>query len=407
MKPLKVTMTNSLVMHYNLHKQMDMVEPYKATYKDLVNFHSPEYIKFLSTVSPANENSFLPEVNRFNVKDDCPIFPGLYDYCRSVAGATMMAANKLNSGEYETIINWSGGFHHAKVCEASGFCYVNDINLGILELLKIHNRVLYIDIDVHHGDGVEEAFYITDRVMTASFHKYGDFFPGTGRLDDVGFGKGKNYSINVPLKDGIDDKSYEDIFVPVIQKIIEVFQPSAILMQCGGDSLSGDRLGCFNLTHAGHGRCVEFVKSFNLPLILVGGGGYTIDNVAKAWTYETGIVVGSRLDEDIPYNQYLTYFAPNYKLKIPPMSIENMNTRAETDQIISTIHERLRGLTIAPSVQMSITPSFLIDEEQIDSDEEFLYERILDDNGFDGERELEQTERITKTDNLPQVEKSD
>ncbi|ORD98521.1 HDA1, partial [Hepatospora eriocheir] len=167
------------------------------------------------------------------------------------------------------------------------------------------------------------------------------------------------------------------------------------------------RLGCFNLTHAGHGRCVEFVKSFNLPLILVGGGGYTIDNVAKAWTYETGIVVGSRLDEDIPYNQYLTYFAPNYKLKIPPMSIENMNTRAETDQIISTIHERLRGLTIAPSVQMSITPSFLIDEEQIDSDEEFLYERILDDNGFDGERELEQTERITKTDNLPQVEKSD
>lgn len=80
----------------------------------------------------------------------------------------------------EICINWGGGLHHAKKSEASGFCYVNDIVLGILELLKYHQRVLYIDIDVHHGDGVEEAFYTTDRVMTVSFHKYGEYFPGTG-----------------------------------------------------------------------------------------------------------------------------------------------------------------------------------------------------------------------------------
>lgn len=82
----------------------------------------------------------------------------------------------------EICINWGGGLHHAKKSEASGFCYVNDIVLGILELLKYHQRVLYIDIDVHHGDGVEEAFYTTDRVMTVSFHKYGEYFPGTGEL---------------------------------------------------------------------------------------------------------------------------------------------------------------------------------------------------------------------------------
>lgn len=81
----------------------------------------------------------------------------------------------------EICINWGGGLHHAKKSEASGFCYVNDIVLGILELLKYHQRVLYIDIDVHHGDGVEEAFYTTDRVMTVSFHKYGEYFPGTGK----------------------------------------------------------------------------------------------------------------------------------------------------------------------------------------------------------------------------------
>jgi histone deacetylase 1/2 len=88
----------------------------------------------------------------------------------------------LNRGLCDIAINWAGGLHHAKKMEASGFCYVNDIVLGILELLRYYARVLYIDIDVHHGDGVEEAFYTTDRVMTVSFHKYGEFFPGTGEL---------------------------------------------------------------------------------------------------------------------------------------------------------------------------------------------------------------------------------
>ena len=96
--------------------------------------------------------------------------------------------------------------------EASGFCYVNDIVLGILELLKYHNRVLYIDIDVHHGDGVEEAFYTTNRVMTVSFHKYGDFFPGTGDIKDIGYNEGLYYAVNVPLNSGIDDDSFYVLF---------------------------------------------------------------------------------------------------------------------------------------------------------------------------------------------------
>jgi len=105
-------------------------------------------------------------------------------------------------------INWAGGLHHAKKFEASGFCYVNDIVIGILELLKYHPRVLYIDIDIHHGDGVQEAFYLTDRVMTVSFHKYGNyFFPGTGDMYEVGAESGRYYCLNVPLRDGIDDQS--------------------------------------------------------------------------------------------------------------------------------------------------------------------------------------------------------
>lgn len=105
----------------------------------------------------------------------------------------------LAEGKYTYGINWSGGLHHAKQSEASGFCYINDCVLAILELLKTFQRVLYIDIDIHHGDGVEEAFYLTDRVMTCSFHKFKDYFPGTGHIDDVGKDSGTYHAVNFPL----------------------------------------------------------------------------------------------------------------------------------------------------------------------------------------------------------------
>lgn len=179
-----------------------------------------------------------------------------------------------------------------------------DIVLGILELLRYKQRVLYIDIDVHHGDGVEEAFYTTDRVMTVSFHKYGEYFPGTGELRDIGVGQGKHYSVNFPLRDGIDDRSYKGIFEPVIKSVMEYYRPEAIVLQCGGDSLSGDRLGCFNLSMQGHANCVNFVKSFNLPVLVLGGGGYTMRNVSRTWAYETGLLVGQHMGPDLPYNDY-------------------------------------------------------------------------------------------------------
>jgi histone deacetylase 1/2 len=221
----------------------------------------------------------------------------MFDFFAISAGGSLSAAHRMNKGDSDITINWAGGLHHAKKGEASGFCYVNDIVLGILELLRYHQRVLYIDIDVHHGDGVEEAFYTTDRVMTVSFHKYGEFFPGTGDVTDVGHGKGRNYSINVPLRDGVDDESYQSLFVPIMQKIMEWYQPGAVVLQCGADSLAGDRLGVFNLSMRGHTDCVEFMKSFNLPLMVLGGGGYTTRNVARTWTFETAAITNTELPE--------------------------------------------------------------------------------------------------------------
>ena len=333
-------------------------------------FHTDEYVDFLYRVTPDTVDSFVREQAKFNVGDDCPVFDGLFEYCSISAGGSMEGAARLSRDKCDIAINWAGGLHHAKKGEASGFCYVNDIVLGILELLRYHPRVLYIDIDVHHGDGVEEAFYTTDRVMTCSFHKYGEFFPGTGELRDTGFDKGKNYACNVPLRDGITDESYKSIFQPVVQRIMEQYQPSAVVLQCGSDSLSGDKLGCFNLSMRGHANCVEFVKSFGLPLLLLGGGGYTMRNVSRVWAYETGLASCQELSPILPVNEYYEYFGPEYRLDVRPSNMEDLNTREYLDKVTAQVFENLRHVAPAPSVQGHVEPRLAHDMALEDEDDD-------------------------------------
>jgi len=242
-----------------------------------------------------------------------------------------------------------------------------------LELLKKHERVLYVDIDIHHGDGVEEAFYTTDRVMTVSFHKFGDYFPGTGDIRDIGYGKGKYYSLNVPLDDGIDDESYHYLFKPIIGKVMEVFRPGAVVLQCGADSLSGDRLGCFNLSIKGHAECVKYMRSFNVPLLLLGGGGYTIRNVARCWCYETGVALGLEVEDKMPQHEYYEYFGPDYTLHVAPSNMENKNSRHLLEEIKCQLLDDLSKLRHAPSVQFQERPPDTelpeADEDQEDKEE--------------------------------------
>lgn len=199
----------------------------------MTRFHTDEYVNFLFNVTPENAQQLTYQGTRFLVGEDNPAFDGLFEFCSISAGGSVgaslpfkalfslttrpgsAAAHRLMEGEADIAINWAGGLHHAKKREASGFCYINDIVLAILEMLRTVPRVLYIDIDCHHGDGVEEAFYTTDRVMTCSFHKFGEYFPGTGTLRDRGRGKGRGYALNIPLKDGITDEAYKGVFQPV------------------------------------------------------------------------------------------------------------------------------------------------------------------------------------------------
>ncbi|CDW53218.1 histone deacetylase [Trichuris trichiura] len=402
MKPHRMRMAHALICGYGLCNDMYILRPHDATFEELTQFHSDDYIEFLQNVSNDIEVSeekykqkcqlaFLYSINDdqffvVNVGEDCPIFPGLIEFCRKSAGGSIDAADRLNKGSAYIGINWSGGLHHAKRWEASGFCYVNDIVLAILELLITHERVMYIDIDCHHGDGVEEAFYTTDRVLTVSFHKGGEFFPGTGHIGDVGLEKGTFYAVNVPLKEGITDDTYETVFRPVVSEAIERFKPNAIVMQCGADSLTGDRLGCFNLTIRGHGSCVKFVRQQNIPLLLLGGGGYTIRNVARCWTYETSLAVGKNVPNKLPYTEYHDYYIPDNCLHIAPSNMTNANSELHLRSIVCKVMQNIHAMPACPSVGIhetmdSLTAILKSDngDREVDHTDEHLPDYVVDE----------------------------
>lgn len=155
MKPHRIRMAHNLIVHYNLHRRMEICRPYPAAPSDIRLFHSPEYVAFLSSVTPETlvDPAFTRLLKRFNVGEDCPVFDGLFGFCQASTGGSIGSAVKLNRGDADIAINWAGGLHHAKKSEASGFCYVNDIVLGILELLKVHRVCFYLfnRLRMRHG----------------------------------------------------------------------------------------------------------------------------------------------------------------------------------------------------------------------------------------------------------------
>ncbi|KAJ4312426.1 histone deacetylase [Neodidymelliopsis sp. IMI 364377] len=397
MKPWRLTLTKQLVLSYGLEYTMDIYEPRPASYEELAIFHDREYLSYLSHITPQNAK---PEDQQYIAygfggdSNDCPVFDGLWNYVSLYTGASMSAAWNLLNNRSDIAINWSGGLHHAKKNLASGFCYVNDIVIAIQLLLTQHQRVLYIDIDVHHGDGVEQAFESTDRVFTLSFHKYGidkhgwPFFPGTGNINEMGpadpANRGKAHSLNIPLDDGIDDDQYKWLFKTITSKVIEKYNPQAIVLQSGADSLGGDRLGRFNLNIKAHGSCIETVKSFGRPLVLIGGGGYTPRNVARTWCHETSVCVGVELHNDLPTHiPYLQAFQGEENgggILYPDLHNtkrhDNLNTTPRLQKLLEHAMENLRYMEGAPSVVCNTKG---ITEEQIMKIREQVEQELADE----------------------------
>jgi len=314
----------------------------KGDEESLALFHSKDY---LDVLKEANTGHFSGNAYRYGLgPGDNPIFPGLYDWSLWITGATLQAVEFVADGEGEIAFTIAGGLHHAMRSRASGFCYVNDPVIGILKLLNRGMRVVYIDIDAHHGDGVQTAFYETDQVLTISLHETGStLFPGSGFEYEIGEGKGKGYSVNVPLLPYTDDEIYLWAFEEIVPPLVRAFQANVVVTQLGVDTFFNDPLTNLHLTILGYEKVVRRMKSLVQRWIALGGGGYDISNVARAWTLTWAVMNGIELKEDLP-DAYLEKAAKwgthETKLREVPgwaRHGERSEIRKETERVVEYI----------------------------------------------------------------------
>jgi acetoin utilization protein AcuC len=265
----------------------------------VLSFHSAAYINRLKEFSSSDDPraDFL-----FGLGDaDCPVFKGLYDYAALGAGATLKACKLVATEGYDSVLSLAGGWHHAHSSKASGFCYLNDAVLAINWLLDQGKRVAYLDIDAHHGDGVQEGFYNDDRVLTISMHESGIyFFPGTGFEDEIGTGKGRGYCVNLPLIAHTDDPLYMKAFDEVAFPLLAAFNPDIIVAQIGADTFRTDPLTRLEITTHSYAYLLRKIKALKIPWVALGGGGYDMMNTARAWTIAWSIMNNIDLPPRLP-----------------------------------------------------------------------------------------------------------
>jgi acetoin utilization protein AcuC len=335
----RLTMTHDLIEAYGLlnREGVSVIEPEPAREEDILRWHSPD---FVAALRRADAGESIPGDEAYGLgTGDNPVFPGLWRYCLLYTGATLAAVKAVTDGGAGAAFNMAGGLHHAHAGRASGFCYVNDIVLGILELLDRFDRVLYVDIDAHHGDGVEEAFWRSDRVLTLSLHESGRYlFPGTGFETEIGEGAGRGFSVNVPFQPGVTDGIYLRCFQEVAVAILEHFRPQAVVAQLGVDGLARDPLAHLGLGNGVHAKVTEFLASQGLPLVALGGGGYDLDNVARGWTVVWDALLSAGTSDDIP-EAYLRRYGGRRALRDRPF--DDRDAPAETRKDALRVREHL------------------------------------------------------------------
>lgn len=266
--------------------------PVRATKSELKNFHSTKYLEALQRAAAGKMSR--EHLSMGLGTPDCPVFKDMFDFASWACGATLTGAELILSGETNIAFNPSGGFHHARAEKASGFCYLNDLVLACMRFSNNDKRVLYLDIDAHHGDGVQEAFYATNQVMVISLHESGKtLWPGTGFEDEIGNGAGKGFTVNVPLPIGIWDAAYLEVFTEIVIPLIKAYEPDIFVLQSGMDALAGDGLAHLELTNNAHAEIIDRLLRFNKPMLVTGGGGYHVDNTVRGWALVWEILCGS------------------------------------------------------------------------------------------------------------------
>jgi acetoin utilization protein AcuC len=298
----RLDLTWRLMEAYGLTKVAGAVlkTPDPAEESELLRFHTEEYLAVLKAANTGRAPAAV--VCRYGLgPGDNPVFPGLWDVARLAAGGSLLAARVVAEGQVGRAFHFAGGLHHAMPDRASGFCYVNDAVLAILHLRVRGLRVAYIDIDAHHGDGVQAAFYSDPNVLTISTHERGDrLFPGTGFVEELGDGEGRGYSVNLPLDVLTDSNLYQPAFEAVVPPLLRAFRPDVVVAQLGIDSHRTDPLTHLALDVQGFSRTVARIAEMAPRLVALGGGGYDLGNVARAWTAAWAVINGVKLSDELP-----------------------------------------------------------------------------------------------------------
>ena len=300
MRPTRLRYTYELLESYGAFRDSSLVSPRHATEEELLWFHTPQYVEAVRSLS-RDEGKVVPEHYNFSHAGDNPPYPGMYEAATLSTGASVVAAELVATGEVEVAFNVAGGLHHAAPDHASGFCIFNDPVIAIEYFRRRGMRVLYVDIDCHHGDGVQNAFYDTDQVMTISVHESGRFlFPGTGEVEELGSGAGKGYSVNLPLAPYTSDEVFHWAVMEVAPPLAEAFKPDVLVTQLGIDTHFNDPITHLRLTVEGHARVVAEMGKLAGRWLALGGGGYDMAAVARGWSLDYGGMMGVSWPDPIP-----------------------------------------------------------------------------------------------------------
>ncbi len=284
-KPVRAKLMCELLNKHGLitDKNQRTVEPQLMDNELLYLFHTREYIELLKK---GERGELSVEMLRAGLgTQDNPLFKCMYQCSLAASSATHEGAMMLYRGDARVVFNPFGGFHHAGRNHAEGFCYINDIAVTLSDLVRKGQRVAYIDIDAHHGNGVQYAFYESDRVLNISLHESGEtLFPGSGFAGEIGIKKGTGYNVNIPLSAGTDDEVYLFAFESIVPLLLEKFKPDMVVACIGCDTHKDDPLAHLSLTSNGYKKVISIINSLSPKILALGSGGYNVVKTAALWT---------------------------------------------------------------------------------------------------------------------------
>jgi acetoin utilization protein AcuC len=283
-KTQRVALTRSRLRSFGLlgGAGREEVAARKASLAELEQFHSSRYLRELQRA--ASGELTVDGLQMGFGGADTPVFSDMFEYSAWACGAALTAADVLLEGRADVAFHLLGGFHHAMPEAAAGFCYLNDVVLACLRLASVGKRVLYVDLDAHHGDGVQEAFYRRNDVLTISLHESGKtLFPWGGFENEIGEGLGRCFNVNVPLPAGTYDEAFLMAFDRVVMPLAGAYEPDVIVVELGLDTLAGDPLTHLRLTNNIVAEAAGRLLPLNKPLLIAGGGGYHVENTVRGW----------------------------------------------------------------------------------------------------------------------------